>query len=241
MPTLPEILNRLGFVTQETVLLGLFLTASTILIVRDWRFLILALLLQYILGGLLLARLVSPDVAVIKLLVGVFICPILFLSARQISATSPLAWQVDLTAPARNEMMPWWRRLFAAVARVLVGQSRQSWLSSGIFFRILAAILMILVATTLSQTFPLPGLSPLVSAVVYWLILVGLVILTLTENPLKVGLGLFTIFTGFDLFYGTLERSLLLTGLWGAINLLIALVIGYLTIAQGASVLEEEA
>ena len=98
---------------------------------------------------------------------------------------------------------------------------------------------MILVATTLSNTFALPDLSTDVTTAVYWLVLAGLVTLTLTEDPMRVGHGLFTALTGFDLFYTTLEKSLLITGLWGAVNLLIALAIGYLTVAKGAGPEEE--
>ena len=72
-----------------------------------------------------------------------------------------------------------------------------------------------------------------------WLILAGLVTLVLTEEPIKVGHGLFTALVGFELFYATVESSLLLTGLWGAINLLIALAIGYLAVVKGTG-LEEE-
>jgi xanthine/uracil permease len=106
-------------------------------------------------------------------------------------------------------------------------------------FRIFAALLMMLVAINLSQTLALPGLPPSVNTAVFWLILAGLTTLALTEDPIKVGHGLFTALVGFELFYTTLESSLLLTGLWGAINLLIALAIGYLTVVKGTG-LEEE-
>jgi len=43
------------------------------------------LLVQYILVGLILSRLVRPDIAILKVMIGAFICPILFLSARQVS------------------------------------------------------------------------------------------------------------------------------------------------------------
>ena len=89
MPTLPEILGQLQFISQEIFLLGLIITAGTILVTRDWRLLILAILLQYILVGLILSRLVRPDIAVLKIMIGAFICPILFLSARQV-AVNPL-------------------------------------------------------------------------------------------------------------------------------------------------------
>jgi hypothetical protein len=215
MPTLPQILNQLQFITQETALLGLFLTAGIILVGRDWRLLILALLSQYILVGLLLSRLVRPDIAVLKIMIGAFICPILFLSARQISVTPPL------TPLLKNN-------------KHYFGPS-----STGFVFRLLTALLMMLVAVTLSQAFALPGLSPNITIGVYWLVLAGLVVLILTEDPMKVGHGLLTILVGFDLFYTTLESSLLITGLWGAINLLIALAISYLIVAEGASPEEE--
>ena len=92
---------------------------------------------------------------------------------------------------------------------------------------------MALVSITLSRTFPLPGLALTITTAVYWLVLAGLVTLTLTEEPLKVGHGLFTVLSGFGLYYATLESSLLLTGLWGSVNLLLALAIGYLTVVKG--------
>lgn len=214
MPTLPEILNQLQFITQETALLGLFLTAGLILVGRDWRLLILSLLAQYILVGLILSRLVRPDIAILKIMIGAFICPILFLSARQVSVNPSL---ISLLSKERRRGAP----------------------ATGFVFRLLAVLLMVLVTTTLSNTFALPGLSPSVTIAIYWLILAGLVTLILTEDPMKVGHGLLTILVGFDLFYTTLERSLLITGLWGAINLLIALAISYLIVAKGASPEEE--
>jgi hypothetical protein len=68
---------------------------------------------------------------------------------------------------------------------------------------------------------------------VYWLGLAGITVLALTEDPMKAGHGIYTAFTGFWVLYAVLERSLLLTGLWGTVNLLIALAIGYLTVVKG--------
>jgi hypothetical protein len=239
MPTLPEILSQLRFISQETALLGLFLTACIVLIGRDWRVLILAVLAQYVLAGLVLSRLARPDIATLKVMIGAFICPILFLSARQVSgrfrsmtlAINDAGGQTDETG---------WRSTVASAIRLLVGQSRRRGpAATGLIFRVFAALLMILVAITLSSTFRLPGLSASVNTAVFWLILAGLATLVLTEDPMKVGLGLFTTLTGFELFYTTVERSLLLTGLWGAVNLLIALVIGYLIVVKGTGPEEE--
>ncbi len=214
MPTLPDILGQLQFISQEIFLLGLIVTAGTILVTRDWRLLILALLLQYILVGLILSRLVRPDIAVLKIMIGAFICPILFLSARQVAVNTPI-------------MSP------------VIQQERGNRAATGWVFRLLTALIVLLATVTVSEMFALPGLPPTLVITVYWLALVGLTTLIITKDPLKTGIGLLTILTGFDLLYTTLEHSLLITGLWGAVNLLLALAISYLIIANGANPEEE--
>lgn len=242
MPTLPELLSQLQFVTQEMALLGLFITASIILVGRDWRSLILALLVQYILVGLVLSRLVRPDIATLKVLIGAFICPILFLSARQVSVSSlsVLPTMQGGYFAQRSRYTKWWQNLIIIFSSLVKGRDRRrAPAATGYMFRVFTALLMILVAITLGNAVALPGLSGSVNTAVFWLVLAGLTILALTEDPIKVGHGLFTALVGFELFYTTLEGSLLLTGLWGGINLLIALAIGYLTVVKGTR-LEEE-
>jgi uncharacterized MnhB-related membrane protein len=242
MPTLPEILDQLQFISQEAALLGLFVTASIILVGRDWRSLILALLIQYILVGLVLSRLVRPDIATLKVLIGAFICPVLFLSARQVSVSglaTNLAMKPRLSSN-RSRSGSWWRRSYPIVVSLIKGQDRRRRpAATGLMFRVFGALLMILVAINLSNAIALPGLPSAVNTAVYWLILAGLITLALTEDPIKVGHGLFTALVGFELFYATVENSLLLIGLWGAINLLIALAIGYLAVVRGTGPEEE--
>ena len=238
MPTLPEILKQLQFITQETALLGLFVTAGIILVGRDWRALILALLAQYILVGLILSRLVRPDIATLQVMIGAFVCPILFLSARRVSLSS-LSLILSVTRPERAQFADWWRSLYVIVSLIKGRDRRRKPAATGFMFRLFALLLLILVAVTLTSSVPLLGLSTSVNTAVYWLVLAGLVTLTLTEDPLKVGLGLFTTLTGFELFYATVEKGLLLTGLWGAVKLLIALAIGYLTVIKGTGPEEE--
>jgi hypothetical protein len=240
MPTLQELLDQLKFITYETALLGLFITAGIILIMRDWRFLILTLLVQYILEGIILLRLVRPDIAVLEVLIGAFICPILFLSARQVSASAlPASIFIDYQQDYhQRKLVRWWRNLVSKW-RIRGIRRSQPVAATGFTFRIFIGLLMILVTLTLSSTFPLPDLPGSVTTAVYWLVLAGLTVLMLTENPMKAGHGLLTTLTGFSLFYFSLERSLLLTGLWGTVNLLIALAIGYLTVVKGA-IPEEE-
>ncbi len=239
MPTLPEILVQLQFISQEATLIGLFITGGSILLARNWRFLILALLIQYVLVGLIMARFVRPDIATLQVMIGAFICPILFLSARQVSVSSTAALLPEtLRGETKSRLAHWWQNS-AWTSLLRVRDRRRLPAPTGLAFRVFLTLLLILVATTLSNTFTLPNLSSTATLAVYWLVLAGLVTLTLTEYPMKVGHGLFTALSGFELLYATLEKSLLLTGLWGAANLLLALAIGYLTVVRGVSPEEE--
>ena len=237
MPTLPELLEQLKFITQEATLLGLFLTATIILLGRDWRSLILALLVQYILVGLILSRLVRPDIATLKVMIGAFICPILFLSARQVAfVPAPLAQY----RPLPDSRQTWWQQLLFLVPAFIKGADRRRRpAATGFVFRIFATLIIMLAALTISRSLALPGLPGSVNTAVFWLVLAGLTTLILTDDPIKAGHGLFTALTGFDLFYAVVEGSLLLTGLWGVINLLIALAVGYLAVVRGAGPEEE--
>jgi hypothetical protein len=239
MPTLPELLKQIQFITQESALFGLFVTGAIILIGRDWRTLVIALLGQYVLVGLVLSHLVRPDIAILKVMIGAFICPILFLAARQVVTGWNGRLSVAEPREGRGQTLPQRWRNFSFRSFLLGRYRRRRQAATGFTFRVLVVLFLILVATTVSKTFALPGLSPEITTGIYWLILVGLVILILTEDPMKAGHGLFTLLTGFDLFYTTLEKSLLITGLWGAVNLLLALAIGYLTVVRGAGPEEE--
>lgn len=235
MPTLQDFVNQLQFISLELALLGLFVTAGTIIITRDWRLLILALLVQYIITGLILSRLVRPDIAVLTVMIGAFICPILFLSARQVSASSTTA----TLAAVRSSSWSDWLLSLADSLLLVAPDPRHKTTPTGMAFRGFLTALLILTAVTLSQSFPLSQLPPVVTTAVYWLGVAGLLILAITEDPLKAGVGLFTVFSGFALYYVVLENSLLLIGMWGSMNLLLALVIGYLAVVRGTS-LEEE-
>ncbi len=211
MPSLYEVLDQLQFITHELAVLGLFLTGGLIVLMRDWRASLLALLAQYVLAGLILSRLVLPEIALIKVLVGALICPMLYLAARQ------AGWRTDrVTRHISNDNRERGQDVFPA----------------GRAFRLLAMTLMALLAVTLSRTYPLPHIPPAVGLGSYWLILIGLLILMLTEEPLKAGQGLLTIIIGFELLYTTIERSLAMVWLWGAINLLLALAIAYLAVVR---------
>jgi hypothetical protein len=62
--------------------------------------------------------------------------------------------------------------------------------------------------------------------------MVGLFAIALAREPLKSGIGLLTAMTGFEMFYSSVEQSLVVVGFLGLVNLGIALGISYLTTSQ---------
>jgi hypothetical protein len=217
MPSLIEILKQLHSISIGLVVVGFFITTGVIILLRDWRICILAMLGQYLLMGVMLSRLVRPEIALVKVIVGAFICPILYLSARQV------LWGREDRRQRAMMLSP------EARSKYLTRQA----LAGGNAFRLFSALLMVLTAIALSQRFPLEGVPEDITLASYWLILAGILILSLTDEPFKAGMGLLTIIIAFELIYTHLERSLILVALWAAVNLLIALAIGYLTIVQG--------
>ena len=61
---------------------------------------------------------------------------------------------------------------------------------------------------------------------------IGLLGLATTTEPLKAGMGLLMFLAGFELFYASLEQAAIIFALLAAVNLIIAVVIAYLTQRQ---------
>jgi hypothetical protein len=207
MPTLSDVLAKLSFLTTTPAVVGLVITASLIVIVRDWRFLLAALLGQYVLAGLLLTRLIQPQVALTKVLIGDLVCVVLYLTARLVDVRG---------ARTRGETsLP------------------------DFVFRLSAVLFVGLAVYTLSKRHPLPEVPSDIGFACCWLASLGLLVLILTDEPLKAGMGLLTLITGFELFFSALERSLSVVGFLGIANFLIALAIAYLA-ASGAELTATE-
>jgi hypothetical protein len=97
-----------------------------------------------------------------------------------------------------------------------------------------------LVVSSLLKSYPLPEVPRDIGFACYWLALVGLLVMILTAEPLKTGLGLLTFIAGFELFYTGLESSLSLVGFLGIVNLLMALAIAYLASAGEVELVGEQ-
>lgn len=224
MPTLTDVLAKLSFLTTTPAIAGLVITASLIVVISDWRLLIAALLGQYVLVGLLLTRLIQPQVALTKALIGALVCVVLYLTARPVSAS-------EEEPTLEQEPSEDGGRLLSAIEG---GAALPDFA-----FRLLAAIFVGLAVYYLSERYPLPEVPSDIGFACYWLASLGLLVLMLTKQPLKAGMGLLTLIAGFELFYSVLERSLSVVGFLGIANFLIALAIAYLA-ASGAELTPEE-
>jgi hypothetical protein len=59
----------------------------------------------------------------------------------------------------------------------------------------------------------------------------GLLHLGMTQNPLRVVVGLLTVIAGFEVIYAAIETSVLVAGLLGVVNLGLALTGAYVLIS----------
>ena len=236
MPTLTDILASLPTITTSTAVAGMFVTASLMVLLHDWAQAMLALVIQYLLFGWLLATLIPLPLALIKALMGAIACVILYWSARRIGElpTSPFE-PVELDEPTR-------RRLAAARQKTIRAATG---FSMRLHFRVMVLSLAALATYGLASRYPLPGLTPAVGLACIWLAVVALLLLGLTESPLRIGMSLLTWLMAFEMFYVTWERSVTMAGFLGLATLLVALGAGYLTSVRGALalsvVVEEEA
>ena len=216
MPTLADILARLAAVPTTVALLGLAATAGFLIIVADWRGSVLALTAQYLLAGLLLTRVIRPEIALIKTLIGAMICLVLYVTARRVG------WEY---LPLAAEERP---------SRFLLA------LTSGAPFRIMAALMALSLAYTAALRAPLSNVPIEVTFGVFTLGMMGVFNIALADEPLKGGMGLLTVITGFELYYSSIEQSLTVVGLLGVVNFMIALAMSYLTTAQATPLSDEE-
>jgi hypothetical protein len=217
MPTLVDILARLAAVPTTVALLGLAITAGFLIALTDWRVSVLALAVQYVLAGLLLTRVIRPEIAAIKTLIGAMICLVLYITARRVG------WG---RLPLEEGEQPPSRFVLA--------------LMLGVPFRSLAALMALALAYTAALRMPLSDVPLEVTLGVFTLGMMGVFGIALAGEPLKGGMGLLTVMTGFEMFYSSVEQSLAVVGFLGVVNFMIALAIAYLTTSQATPSPDEE-
>jgi hypothetical protein len=212
-----QVLDQLSNLSAWPALVALMATGSVIVIARDWRFGLWALLVQYVLVSVVHLRMLAPELALIKLIAGVLVCPMIYWAARWVEGERAHRAAMERQRIARKEgqvplpPLPWPVR-------------PTNWI-----FRSLTVLLLGIVLVSVSRAAALPLVDRDIGAVCIWLWLVGLLVLILTSEPLHAGMGLLTLVTGFGLFFDALSPGLVGVGVLAAIDLLLGLAISYLT------------
>ena len=219
MDALRDLLNALVSLSHLELMLGLLIAGVVIIVLRDWRLNLWALMAQFVLVNVLLARVMPLRVALIKVIIGSMACVILYLTARR------MHWGEEKGEDHGHQK------------RLLAGRDA---FSMNLWFRLPVALLAALVSYTLGTTHPFVEQPLGISEACYWLVSVGLLIVVLARSPFKVGLGLLTFQAGFGILLATFEQSLSVAALVGTVDLLIALAVAYLTAAQTAFPAEDE-
>jgi hypothetical protein len=107
---------------------------------------------------------------------------------------------------------------------------------STILFRLLAAILVVLVAVSVSPglAFWLKDITVVQAYSSLILMILGLIQLGLSSRPIRIIIGLLTVLGGFDILYASLVTSVLVAGLLAVVNLGLALLGAFLITDQSA-------
>lgn len=222
-PTIFDLLDRLAFLRGMPSVIILLAAISIAVVAWDMRLAVPALLVHYLLAGLLFVDVLDPRLAVVYTLAGLFVTAILLVTA----------WQVN------------WGRLPSGLspdeaARLGLGRTRglgRLSLPDRALIRLALAVVGLVLAWvaagkpgTLESTIPVEQ-GHLVLAIA-GLAFVGLVGLATAAEPLPSGIGLLIFLTGFALFYGFLDQSLAMTVALVTVQLVVALAVAYLAQAR---------
>ncbi|MGD1996368.1 MAG: hypothetical protein PVH62_06310 [Anaerolineae bacterium] len=211
MTTILEIIERLSFLAAMPAVAGLFIALALLLVMERWQMHALGMAILYFFAALLHTRVIHPEVAAIKLLIGWMIALTLYLTGRRLSEQQE-AGEEESSEPTRPPFS----------------------MAAGTPLRALILIAVFVIAQASSIRFPLPEVPADVGLACYLLGTGGLFLMGLSEDPFRAGLGLLTFLAGFDLLFGVLEPSLVVAGLLGAAGFLIALGVTFLAVTHAA-------
>lgn len=212
MPTFAELLSRFSFLASTPAAFVAVVAAGLVVIFFDWRMLVFSFAIYSVALGLLYSNLLPPQIAGLKMLIGLLVAVQMFVTGRQIEANKAVPVQ-NPDEPA----LPLRRRI-----------------STGLPFRLVVVVMILLTSwqASLTPAFTLPDVSSTVSLAVIGLIAMGLLGLGLNEEPLKVGMLLIILLNGFELYYAAVEPALAVMALLAALNFAIALAACYLAVIK---------
>jgi hypothetical protein len=207
----PSFVN-LQLLSGSGVLIGLIVTAASVVLIADWRFAVLELAIQYVLLGILLTRLVHPSVALVRVIAGGMVASILYLSMRHRAQD----WRAALIAAENGDM------------EALAALEPPQVFIVGFPFRFFAVALVAVTIIGLASSMTLFGLPANIFFSSLWLMAIGLLVAMLSRDALRLGLGILVFTGGFTILDTAIESSLFLYGMLNIADLLIALVVAHL-------------
>lgn len=221
--TIFTLLDRLAFLQGMPATIIVLAAAVVAVVAWDYRLVVPALLVAYLVSGLLFVELLDPRLAVVYTLSGIFVTAVMGVTAWQLRWGRPPR---DLT-PAEQMRLGRDRAVRLGPLSIPAAAALRAALA-------LAALLAAFWFTrgsgdTLALFPPDETYLPLATA---GLVALGLVGLAATGEPFASGVGLLLVLLGFELFYSLFEQSIAVVIALAAANLLVALVIAYLAQAR---------
>jgi hypothetical protein len=203
-------------------LVGLLVAGPLLVLTLSWRWRVAALAAQYVCVAVLLTQIAIWQVAVVRLIVGAGIVGILALTGRDVTGTFP--WNRRPAPPTGGPVTP---------LSVLTALWKTQF-SADFPFRAVAVAMAIVAAASLAgQPNPLLlDLPPVPKMAGYLLCGLGLISLGLSEEPLRAGLSLLTLLSGFELLYVAVESSLAIVALLAVVDFAVALAVSYLALVN---------
>ncbi|MCA9949814.1 MAG: hypothetical protein KDE48_09220 [Anaerolineales bacterium] len=231
IPTIFELIERFEFLRGYTAVLIVLVTAVVIVLFWDWRLALFALIVQYLVVSLLFVDLLDPRLAVVKLLTGMFVCLILYWTARQVDyghvPPDLAAAEIKAIGEEKQLKLGQWRGHIWRVPTSLA-----------VRLGLVVVVLIFIGWLTRLPSFHLPGIPdalPHIDLAVLILVGLGLLAMAVSRDPLSAGMGLFTFLIGFELYYSALEQSVAMLAALTGLNLALAVAIAYLTQARRAA------
>ncbi len=202
-----EAITAITTLSPDQIVLALAVFSALMLVIEDRRLVLIPLVAQYMLLPLLATPVLYRPIVWVRWGLGLAVGILLLLTAshmerRERSIILDQEPQID-PPPARQTLL--------------------ANTSMGTMFRVFSVVLSGLAAYGLHQAYPLELVPAEVNLASYLLIIVGLILMIAGIGPLRAGIGLLVLLNGFQSLYAFLEHSLLVIGMLGVLDLLIAL------------------
>jgi hypothetical protein len=203
----PEALTALTTLSPDQIVLTLAALSALMLVVEDRRLVLIPLVAQYMLLPLLATPALYRPIIWVRWGLGLAVGLLLLLTASHMERR-----ERSISRDQEASTSP------APVRQALLANT-----SMGAMFRVFSVVLSGLAAYGLHQAYPLALVPAEVNLASYLLMIVGLVLMIAGIGPLRAGIGLLVLLNGFQALYAFLEHSLLVVGMLGVLDLLVAL------------------